>query len=239
MINNYLIETPPPSALTLGQHHHFIFDGSFLRRPRNIVALMDAQTHKLVAGKYDVPESSELKMFKFFEGLKQTGLDPSSFTVDGNPKVMKVIRQIWPGVIVQRCLVHIQRQGLSWCRISPKTTYARQLRKIFLQVTKIKTPAERKVFLDRVTEWEAKFGSQIASKRERGYVFSDIKRARSMLFRALPDMFHYLDHSLIPISTNGLEGYFSRLKAHYRQHRGMKKEKQHYYFKWYFHFVPK
>jgi len=39
-----------------------------------------------------------------------------------------------------------------------------------------------------------------------GYVFSDIKRARSMLLRALPDMFHYLDNPLIPTSTNGLEG---------------------------------
>lgn len=239
MINYYLIQTPPEPASNLEQYRHFIFDGTFLHRPHSLVALMDAQTHKLVAGKYDVPENSEPKLSKYFAGLKQTGLNPHSFTVDGNRTVVGAIRELWPGVIVQRCLVHVQRQGLSWCRTSPRTTYARWLRKIFLQVTKIKTQADRDVFLDSVTEWEAKYGSQIAVRRERGHVFSDIRRARSMLLRALPDMFHYLDNPLIPISTNGLEGYFSRLKAHYRQHRGVRKEKRLNYFQWYFHFVPK
>jgi hypothetical protein len=95
------------------------------------------------------------------------------------------------------------------------------------------------MFIGSITEWESKFGSQISGRRETGYVFSDIKRARSMLLRALPDMFHYLDNPLIPTSTNGLEGYFSRLKGHYRQHRGLRKEKRKDYFQWDFHFVPK
>jgi hypothetical protein len=239
MINRYLIQTPPKPVSNLVQYHHFIFDGTFLHRPHSLVALMDAQTHTLVAGRYGVPENSPPKLTRYFAGLKQSGLRPHSFTVDGNQKVMSVIRKLWPDAVVQRCLVHIQRQGLSWCRTSPRTTYARRLRKIFLQVTKIKTPADRDMFLTAVVDLEAKFGSQIAVRRERGHVFSDIKRARSMLFRALPDMFHYLDNSSIPISTNGLEGYFSRLKAHYRQHRGVKKEKRINYFQWYFHFVPK
>jgi len=239
MINRYLKQTPVEPAVGLGQYRHLIFDGTFLHRPQSLAALMDAKTHTLIAGRYGVPENSEDKILKYLEGLKKAGLKPFSFTVDGNPKVMKVMRILWPEVLIQRCLVHIQRQGLSWCRVSPKTSYARHLRRIFLQVTKIKAPAERDEFLRSVKEWEAKYGSQIASKQERGYVFSDIKRARSMLLRALPDMFHYLDNPLIPISTNGLEGYFSRLKAHYRQHRGVRKEKRKNYFQWYFYFVPK
>jgi transposase-like protein len=223
----------------LGQCKHFILDGTFLHRPRSLIALMDAQTHALVAGQYGVSESSDPQLRGFLERLIPTGLRPQSFTVDGNPKVMRVLRKLWPGIVIQRCLVHIQRQGLSWCRISPKAAYARRLRKIFLQVTKIRTPEDRDKFLDAFVDWENKYGAQIRSKPETGYVFSDIKRARSMLLRALPDMFHYLDNPLIPISTNGLESYFSRLKSHYRQHRGLRKEKRNDYFRWYFHFVPK
>src|SRR4030042_4067532 len=233
MINCQLKQSAPP-LLGLGQSQHFIFDGTFLRRPRSLVALMDARTHMLVAGQYGVPENSEPKLLEFFKGLKQPGINPHSFTVDGNPNVIRVLRKLWPDVIVQRCLVHVQRQGLSWCRISPRTTYARRLRKIFLQITRIRTTTDRDKFLRDVTEWEVKFGAQIHDRREHGYVFSDIKRARSMLLRALPDMFHYLDNPLIPISTNGLEGYFSRLKAHYRQHRGLSKQKRKDYFPWYF-----
>ena len=239
MISCQLKQPTPPPVFGLGRCQHFIFDGTFLRRPRSLVALMDARTHMLVAGKYGVPENSDSKLSEFFESLKQAGLNPYSFTVDGNPNVMRVLRHLWPGVIVQRCLVHIQRQGLSWCRRFPRTTYARWLRKIFLQVTRIRTAVDRDEFLKAVTLWEAKYGSLVGGRREKGHVFSDIKRARSMLLRALPDMFHYLDNPMIPTSTNGLESYFSRLKAHYRQHRGLRKEKRDDYFSWYFHFVPK
>lgn len=90
-----------------------------------------------------------------------------------------------------------------------------------------------------VADWEEKYGQFIEHRPEKGRVFSDIKRARSMLLRALPDMFHYLDNPDIARTTNGLEGYFSRLKSHYRQHRGLSKEKREKYFAWYFHFSSK
>src|SRR3989337_4239062 len=78
-----------------------------------------------------------------------------------------------------------------------------------------------------------------SAQPERGRVFSDIKRAGSMLLKALPDMFHYLDNPKIPATTNGLEGYFSRLKAHYRQHRGLHPSKRANYFSWYFYHRPR
>ena len=193
----------------------------------------------LITGQYGVSESSEPQLLAFFEQLIRDELRPRSFTVDGNPHVTKVLRKLWPDVMVQRCLIHIQRQGLAWCRNSPKTTYARKLRQIFLQVLHIHSQAERDNFLKSVADWEDRYGSQIRLRPDRGQVFSDIKRARSMLLRALPDMFHYLNDPLIPISTNGLEGYFSRLKSHYRQHRGLTKQKRNNYFRWYFHYVPK
>jgi hypothetical protein len=239
MINNAMTEKPLEPKPNLEQFQHFILDGTFLHRPRSLVALMDAETHTVVAGQYGVSENSDHQLLEFFKHLIPAGLHPRSFTIDGNPTMIRVLRKIWPDILIQRCLVHIQRQGLSWCRTSPKTTYARKLRKIFLQVTSITTPEDRDNFLKAFDEWEMRYGPQISSRCETGYVFSDIKRARSMLLRALPDMFHYLDNPLIPISTNGLEGYFSRLKSHYRQHRGLRREKRKNYFQWYFYLVPK
>jgi hypothetical protein len=239
MINHYLEQSPPDPISGLAQFQHFILDGTFVHRPRSLVALMDAQTHTLAAGKYAVSESSGPQLRVFLCHLIERGLHPRSFTVDGNPHLTNVLRSLWPGVAVQRCLIHIQRQGLVWCRNVPKTTYARKLRRLFLKVTRIRTREERNAFLKLVGEWEDKYGSQIRHRPETGYVFSDIKRARSMLLRALPDMFHYLDDPLIPISTNSLEGYFSRLKGRYRQHRGLSRRKRNNYFQWYFYYVPK
>ena len=239
LIDSWLAETPPYVALEHQTTRYLLFDGTFLHRPTSIVVLMDGQTNRVVRGQFDVQENTVLQLRAFFEPMIEEGLRPLSFTVDGNRQVTRLLRVLWPDAVIQRCLVHIQRQGLSWCRNSPKTAYARQLRQIFLQVTRIDTVADRKDFLNLVSAWEARYGYEIRNRTETGHVFSDIKRARSMLSGALPDMFHYIDDVNIPTTTNGLEGYFSRLKSHYRQHRGLSPLKRPNYFAWYFHFKPK
>ena len=238
-IINYHLPQPAPLMLNdLRQCRHLILDGTYLHRPQTLIALMDGERNNVICGRYPVSESSEGQLTAFLGPLKNKGLRPRSFTVDGNPNVTRVLRKLWPGVRVQRCLIHIQRQGLSWCRTSPKTTYARKLRQLFRRVAKIRTSVDRDRFLQGVRQWEQAYFS-LMQRPEAGKVFSDIKRAWSMLRRALPDMFHYLDDPGIPISTNALEGYFSRLKDHYRRHRGLNPKKRNNYFQWYFYFSQK
>ena len=200
---------------------------------------MDAETNSIIAGQYGVSENAESQLLSFFKPLIARGLKPVSCTVDGNRTAMRVMEELWPGILIQRCVVHIQRQGLSWCRIYPKTAAARGLRNIFLQVTGIRNEEEREGLLESIIQWEQKYGHYIEAQPEKGRVFSDLKRARSMLIKALPYMFRYLDNPGISFTTNGLEGYFSRLKSHYRQHRGLRKKKLNSYFNWYFYFNPK
>jgi len=216
-----------------------IFDGTFIHRPISVIALMDAKTNTMISGIYGVNENSKTDLVAFFVPLKERNLNPVSCTTDGNPQVICMLRNLWPGIVLQRCLVHIQRQGLSWCRRYPKRADAKKLRDLFRVVTYIRTKEERSVFLAKLSDWEQKYGHLVAKQPGKGWVFSDLKRARSMLVRALPDMFHYLDNPDIPPTTNGLEGYFSRLKGHYRHHRGLSPEKRFRYFDWYFKLKPR
>ncbi len=235
----FLTEAPPSPTLDYRITRYLLFDGTFLHRPHSIAVLMDGQTHRVVRGQFGVRENSPPELRKFFKPMVDEGLNPRSLTVDGNRQVISVLKKLWPDAVIQRCLVHIQRQGLSWCRNSPKTLHARQLRKIFAQVNRVSNAADRDAFLKLVDIWEAQHGVEITARKETGPVFSDIKRARAMLLHALPNMFHYLDDPNIPTTTNGLEGYFSRLKSHYRQHRGLSPQKRANYFAWYFHFKPR
>ncbi|MBT9150899.1 MAG: hypothetical protein DDT40_01078 [candidate division WS2 bacterium] len=230
-----MVLSPALKNNSLEEYQHLIFDGTFLHRPTSIVALMVAENNTIISGTYGISENSERQLLSFFKPLKERSLSPVSCTVDGNPQAIRVLKQLWTNITIQRCLVHVQRQGLMWCRRYPQGPYAKRLREIFQQVTNIRTKEECDRFLGVVSNWEKKYGSYIATHPDRGKVFSDIKRARSMLLKALPDMFHYLDNLNIPMSTNGLEGYFSRLKGHYRHHRGLHPTKRKNYFAWYFH----
>jgi len=237
MIEYWLLR-PPCNTGNLLTHRYLIFDGTILKQRRGIFAVMDAKSFSVVYGVPDVSEGPS-DLLRFCVSLAQRQLSPISATVDGNQHLNRVLRRLWPKIIIQRCLVHIQRQGLMWCRINPKRTDAKHLRELFLQVMSIHTEADRDRFLARVNEWEQKYGCRIASSPETGWVFSDLKRARSMLLSALPDMFHYLDDPNIPKCTNALEGYFARLKQKYRQHRGLVKQHRDSYFTWYLHLRPR
>lgn len=134
--------------------------------------------------------------------------------------------------------MHIQRQGLMWCRVNPQTAIARKLHWLFLSVTSINTEAQKKIFLESVRRWEDRCGRKIASRQENGWVFSDLKKARSMLLKSLPSMFHYLDDNRIPKTTNLAKGYLSFLKSRYRNHRGLSPKKRQAFFQWFFFLKP-
>jgi hypothetical protein len=69
IVNRCLYQAAPQALDGLHQSHHLILDGTFIHRPRNIVALMDAQTYVLAAGQYGVSESSESQLGEFMSNL--------------------------------------------------------------------------------------------------------------------------------------------------------------------------
>lgn len=233
------MDNPPELRNDFRYIRHILFDGTFVHGRKGIVALMDGENCLIQAGEYGIQENSIEQLNSFFLPLLRNGLCPKSATVDGNPQVIKLFKVMWPYITIQRCIVHIQRQGLMWCRRFPKRTDAKHLRKIYLRITCIRNGKDRDNFLNDFNKWEKRFGKRIDSSPERGKVFSDIKRARSLITKAWPDMFHYLEDQNIPFSTNGIESYFSRLKNNYRQHRGLSPEKRKSYFKWYFNLKNK
>jgi len=237
-IIEYWLKHPPPIHPELSTPRYLIWDGTFINGRKGVFAVMDANGFSVIHGAPEMAEGPG-HLYPFCFQLKQHGLIPISATVDGNPHLMRILRLLWPGISIQRCLVHIQRQGLMWCRRYPKRTDAKHLRALFLQVMTVHNPGDRDRFVSQVRSWERRFGPQIARSKETGWVFSDLKRARSMLLAALPDMFRYLDDPMIPATSNALEGYFARLKQRYRQHRGLAPHHRNNYFRWFLHLCPR
>jgi len=237
-ILHYWLQHPPAACTRTITSKYLIFDGTFLHRRRGMFAAMDGISHRILYGAYGVNEGPQ-DLLLFCRMLKQHGLEPKSATIDGNPHIFRIIQSLWPKLLVQRCLVHIQRQGLSWCRERPKRPNAQHLRRIFLMVLNIHSHTQRHQFQYAFDRWNKQYGQQLANRPHRGWVTSDLQKARSMLMKAIPYMFAYLDDANIPRSTNALEGYFSRLKLRYRQHRGLSKQNRTNYFRWYFHLVSK
>jgi transposase-like protein len=89
----------------------------------------------------------------WFEELKRQGLYPDAVAMDGEISVLRAIRTVWPKAKVQRCLFHIQREGMRWLRTHPKTEAGRELRDILSTLCYVKNFRERKIFIQRFQQW--------------------------------------------------------------------------------------
>lgn len=234
---NYWLKKQPPESHNYTEVKNIILDGTYINHRTGIYTIMNAEDHKVIYGDYGISENgSQLKVV--YEQLQLQGLRPVSATIDGAMQQLKHLRVVWNSLVIQRCLVHIQRQGLQWLRRKPKRIEATELRDLLLQIIYIKTKDQAEYFIKGFMQWEKRYGGQLDRSMNRGKVFSDLLRTRSMILNALSNMFAYLDNPEIPRTTNPLEGYFGRLKQKYRIHRGLAPEKRRNFFKWYFYLKP-
>ena len=232
-IKKYWLETTPDqSAFDYRAVKYLQFDGTYFKHENCLMVLMDNLTNKVIAHKYHFRENYE-SAYQMFRGVMGNGLQPTAITIDGNTSVIRALKAAWSDIIIQRCITHIQRQGLSWLRRYPKIEASKDLRKILLTLTDVKDEREKKAFIRDFQRWEKRYGGFVISLPSRDKIYGDLQRTRSLVLHALPDMFHYLDDQCIASTTNKLEGYFSRLKEIYRKHRGLSKKHRQNYFAWY------
>jgi transposase-like protein len=196
---------------------------------------MDAPSQMLLSSIYAIREGST-SVLHWFAELKAKGLDPIAITMDGEQSTMKAIRLTWPMVKIQRCLLHIQMQGLSWIRTYPKTQAGKDLKILLLQLCRIHSVKERNDFLRSYKKWLYQYKDFILSLPKTEVAFKDLKRTTSLIKNALPDMFHYLVDPNIPYTTNMLESFYSRLKAAYQRHRGLTHHHKMQFLNWYCYF---
>ena len=169
----------------------------------------------------------------WFQQLKANALNPLVITMDGEISVIRAIRAVWPETKIQRCLYHIQREGMRWLRSFPKTQAAQELRAILSTLASIKSFKDRDVFFQLFHSWINAHYAFIKALPTTTIEFKDLKKTVTLIKNALPDMFHYLYDSNIPSTTNALEGFYSRLKSDYQRHRGLSSQHRISYLNWY------
>jgi Transposase, Mutator family len=173
------------------------------------------------------------------DNLIKLGVKIESITTDGHKSILKAIKKSLPDVVVQRCLVHIQRMCLLWLTRFPKHIAAIELRQLVLLLLRIKTNNDRLDWTRNLAQWHERHKVYIQEKtihEQSGrywYKHKLTRRSYLTIKRALPNMFHYLANPAIPNTTNGIEGFFSHLKNHLDLHRGLTLKHRIDFIKWY------
>lgn len=179
------------------------------------------------------------------QNLLSLGIQIESVTCDGLANILKAVRKSSPTTIIQRCVIHVQRECLIWLTRKPQSQAGVELRNIVKRLHLIKTRDDWGYWVVDLVQWHTtyeKFVNQksyYAPTKRFWYTHKSVRRAFIHIKRALPNMFHYLDNPSIPKSTNGLESFFGHLKQNIAIHRGLSKEHFKNYIKWYLSFKNK
>lgn len=189
------------------------------------------------------------KVFEIAEDLrklKEAGVVCSSVTSDGGPGIVRAVRRAYPDIPHQRCVVHLQRDARRFVTQRPRLDAGKELSPLIPRLSNIKTHKDKDLWIKDFEDW-SRCWEDFLKRRSRGftddgrltswYTHKQLRRADARIRNAIPNLFHYLEDPNIPKTSNGLEGRFSGFKQHYRQHRGLSKNRREGYIAWYLRVV--
>jgi hypothetical protein len=223
---------------------NLMIDGTFfanniclvLYRDNNVKATI---LYRLTDGEWEDELREDL------ENLLNLGIEIESVTTDGARNIIKAVRRSCPLAAIQRCVVHIQRECLTWLTRHPQSEAGAELRRIVRVLHLVENRHQWGEWVVSLVRWYERHREYVEAKSRKEdtnrYWFTHkmVRRAFVHIRRALPDMFRYLDNPDIPKSTNSLESFFGHLKQNVSLHRGLSKVHYRNYVKWYLYFRNK
>jgi len=235
LFKNYLSKPPIPQ-IKENNDCHLIIDGTY-HSDFCIINYFDADLKHLQY--FEITKTENYRDFRLsLEALKQVGLNIISITSDGHRELILAVKDVLPSTYHQRCIVHVQRMALNYLTKFPKSEAGRELRIIVKDLHKINDRKEKNEWVARFDYWNFNHREYINDRRRSFesvhlYTHPDIRKAKSVIKNALPNLFYYLDNPKIPKSTNGLECRFSYLKNNLRIHRGLSNINRRNFVLWY------
>jgi hypothetical protein len=223
---------------------HLIIDGTYFSN--NICLIIYRDNEIKFTQLYRLTDDERYEEIREdLNNLLSLGIHIASITCDGHRSILKAIKHTCKDTIVQRCIVHIQRECRSWLTLRPQSKEGLQLLQIVNHLHLVANEYRYQLWLRQIYDWHEEHKDYINEKSRNPvsgrywYKHKMVRKSFIYIKNALPNMFHYLKNDKIPKSTNGLESYFGHLKNHVLLHRGLTKTHRKNFIKWYIYFRNK
>lgn len=228
----YWLDKEPPDITRLSQAKYVIYDATYFHKDGCLMILFDS-VRQLVTKTLYCYKEGYYQIIQWLKDLTNKGFNPIYVTMDGEQGIMKAFRDIWRNIKIQRCLFHIQHEGCRWLRTYPKTEAGKDLKRLLLSLPGIKSVKDQKSFTHCFKSWLKEYGNYVLTLPMNIKANHDLKRTVTLIDRALPDMFYYINDPNVRSTSNILESLYGRIKKAYRQHCGLTHKHKIQFLKWY------
>lgn len=229
----------PAAGITGEIYDEVQLDGTYLTGGWCLLLAIDGATGTVIAWQWCDTEKTAAWL-----ALLERIPAPRVAVIDGGAGLASALRSCWPDTLVQRCVVHVQRNVRRELTTRPRSDAARTLRAISLALTRVKTREQATAWEVRLHEWHQVYAEVINEKthlkdaRTRPawarrnaswwWTHDRLRTAYRLLERLTKQdvLFTYLreefDAMSINATTNRIEGGANHpIKDLLRRHRGM------------------
>lgn len=232
------LDQPPRLIPRVNPHAYLVVDATWFGRENCLLVYWDTGLKKVQWWRYTQRKEATEEIIEDLENLQQAGVILAAVTSDGAPGIKAALSWLYPDIPHQRCLVHLQRLAGAWLTQRPKTMAGIRLKQLADRLSRVGSYADRCLWRQEFIFWCNRYFRLLKQRSHTPnghwwYTHRNLRKTRRLFVKALPDMWHFLEDRRIPKDTNGLEGRWSSLKQHYRQHRGLSKQRRVNYLNWY------
>lgn len=173
--------------------------------------------------------------------LKDLGYHFSGIVSDGSRGILRAITKVFPHIPHQVCLAHMHRDAVNALGRYPKDERVRRLKQLADHLWLIESREALGWWKGELENWfilnMAFLSEYHTDETGRWWFVHQGARKAFNLLKTIPKVsFTFLDHHLMPKTTNELEAQFGHLGKRWLVHRGLKRERWENFLKWFVYF---
>ena len=240
------LNTDPP-ALSIPQPEAFeaylIMDGCWFGKKSCLMLYRQSKSKLLFHASWMKSELGS-KIARDLKVLQKQGYRFTCVVSDGGTGARKAVLVVYGNIPHQICLVHLHRQATSALGKHPTNRRVRELKKLADHLFLIESKEALLWWKNKLNNWVQTNLQYLCERRSdtnnhSWYIHTGVRRAVRTLQTAADSSFVFLNHPLLPKSTNEIEGSISMLTMKTLVHRGLKENRVPAFIAWFLYFYNK
>jgi len=232
----------PPLILPLEKdtETYLILDGRWFGKTICLMLYRQSKSKLILYASFMKREFGSL-IFKNLKIIHEKGYRFTGIVSDGGTGIRNAVIRMYGHIPHQICMAHIHRQATSGLGKYPKEERVRQLKKLADHMWLVESKEARAWWKDQVNAWIQTHGMFIGQTRwdttgHWWYIHGGVRKCVRALKTAYEDCFAFLNHPLMPRTTNEIEATIGNLSMKHLIHRGMKRENLEPFIRWFIYF---
>lgn len=232
-------DTPPFDQSEISETF-LLIDGLWLKRGFVLMAYRQSKNltilHISVVGR-----EAATKIAKDLRHLILLGYLFTGIVSDGGTGIVGAVNLVYPHIPHQICLAHMHRGIIAAIGRYPRDEKIKELKHLADHVWLIESKEALGWWIKELSHWIEKYNTYLKEKRydldyNWWYIHKGVRHAVATLKELPRTSFKFLDHPLMPKTTNELEAQFGHLGKRWLAHRGLKTERWEQFMKWFVYF---